>query len=117
MSRPRRILFLGGEPRVRELVGQLFGDEKKFVLKEEEDYRYALRTARAFRPNGIFYGQNGSDPHWQETLFRIQEDAALRRAPLFRLALSPDGRSIVYAGSLDGYEFFAESMKIDELIR
>lgn len=113
---PKRVLLLGGDPQVTELVRNLFAESDRYVLKEERSRRMTMRTARAFRPDAIFYGQTAQEQGWKETLAQIKSDPALRLTPIFILAISPDGESAVYGGSLDGYDFSAEPMTIDELV-
>ncbi len=110
------MLLLGGDPQVTELVRNLFADGERYVLKEERSRRMTLRTARAFRPDTIFFGQSAEEPGWKEALAQIKGDVALRLTPIFILAISPDGESAVYGGSLDGYDFSAERMTMEELM-
>lgn len=110
------MLLLGGDPQVVQLVRNLFAESDRYVLQEERSRRTTVRTARAFRPDAIFFGQAAESPGWKETLAQVKSDPALRLTPIFIIAISPDGESAVYGGSLDGYDFSAEPMTIEELI-
>jgi PleD family two-component response regulator len=111
----RRILLLGDEARVCALVRDSLAVAGGFYLREEHNSHIALQIAHRFRPDGIFLGRSDDANGWDDVLHQIKADPMLRAAPVFVLSFSGD--TVVFDGSLDGYEFSATPMNIAELAR
>jgi PleD family two-component response regulator len=117
MRFPKRILLLGNELRVTQLVRQTLASTGRYLLKEEQNSRAAFQAARIFQPDVIFLGLTADALDWNNTLEQIRTDIAFRATPVFVLTISNTEDSVVYGGSLDGYEFSAQPVKIEELVR
>lgn len=99
------------------LVRQALQNAGQFLLKEEQNSSAALEMARLFQPEILFVAVAENELDWNEVLRQLRTDAAFRATPIFMLIVSSAGDSVVYNGSLDGYEFSIDPVKIDEVVR
>lgn len=113
----KRVLLLGQESHATRLVRQALENAGQFVLKEERNSSAALEMARLFQPEILFVAVGENELEWNEVLRQLKTDAAFRAIPIFMLIVSSAGDSVVYNGSLDGYEFSIDPVKIEEVVR
>lgn len=117
MVSTKRILLAGNELRVTQIVRLAFEEIGGYVIEEERNWQTALQTAQQFHPNIIFFDLGFDALGWSETIQQIKTNAVFANTPIFMLTLSQNGDSIVYRGSLNGYEFSISPVKIEELVR
>jgi len=117
MRSPKRILLLGDEFRVIQLVRQTLANTGRYLLKEEQNSRAAFQTVRLFRPDVIFLGLGTDGLKWNTTLQEIKTDIAFKTTPILTLMSADSSGSIRYGGSISGYDFSVQPMTIEELIR
>jgi DNA-binding response OmpR family regulator len=117
MTIPKRILLLGNAFRATKLVRQTLEKAGHYLLKEEQNSRAAFQTVRLFKPDVIFLGLGADAFDWRKTLEEIRSDEVSRTTPVFTLANTDASDSVTYGGSLNGYDFSVQPMKIEELVR
>jgi DNA-binding response OmpR family regulator len=116
MAFSKRILLAGDEARLIQIVRQALEETGKHLIEEERNYRTAIETARRFQPNIIFFDLGRCGVDWSEAIGQIKANIAFAGTPIFMLTLSPNADSVIYCGSLNGYEFSISPMKIEDLV-
>lgn len=117
MTFSKRILLVGDEARLARTVRQALEETDQYLIQEERNWRMAFYTARIFQPNIIFFDFGIGEFDWGEAIQQIKTNAAFASTPIFMLTLSDNSDSVVYGGSLNGYEFSVSPVKIEELVR
>jgi CheY-like chemotaxis protein len=116
MAFSKRILLAGDEVRLIQIVRQALEGTGKHLIEEERNYRTAFETARKFQPHIIFFDLGRCEVDWGEAIRQIKANVAFAGTPIFILTLSPNEDSVIYCGSLHGYEFSISPMKIEDLV-
>jgi DNA-binding response OmpR family regulator len=113
---PKKILLIDREPGVTRLVRRALEKTGKYWIKEEQDSRFALHSARWFQPDLILLDTMAAPD--RELLAReIRTDSSLRETPLVALnSLKPESQ-IVSGGILTGYSFFSVPVHVEEVLR
>jgi PleD family two-component response regulator len=112
---PKKILLIDRQPGVARLVRRALDRAGKYLIREEHDDRLALHAARWFQPDLILLDTAGADRRNLEK--QIQTDAVLRETPVLSLnSLKPESQ-MVSGGIFSGYSFFAEPIRIEEVLR
>ena len=117
MKFPKRILFIGHEPRITAMVRRALESTDKYLIKVEQDSRLALRAAIWFLPDLILLdaakAESGEDVNRQ-----LKSDPALKDTPfLFLSENAAPEKKVMTGGFLSGYSFLATAVSLDDLIR
>ena len=117
MAVPKRILLLNNELRVTRLVRQAFQNTGEYLFNEESNPQIAFRTAQNFQPDIIFFDLTGNALNWSDALQQIRSHFGFAKTPFVMLSSTSGDGSIAYSSSVDGYEFSANPVKVEELVR
>jgi PleD family two-component response regulator len=116
MTSPKKILLVDREPGVTRLVRRALEKTGKYWIKEEQDSKFALHSAKWFQPDLILLDTVTASPDREHLAHEIQTDAALRETPIVCLnSLRPESQ-MISGGILSGYSFFAAPVRIEEVL-
>ncbi len=116
MTFVKKILLVDYEPRVTALVRHALEATGKYLIKEEHDGRCAVKTARFFQPHLILFDIAMNHPAANAAARELQSDPAFKDTPVVFLGVNPSTDSVVSAGILSGYSFFANPIRIDDFV-
>jgi CheY-like chemotaxis protein len=113
----KRILLVDHEPRITAMVRRALESTGKYLIKVEQDNRFALHAATWFLPDLILL--DAAKPESGEDVNRqLKSDPALRDTPfLFLSGIAAPEKKVMTGGFLSGYSFLATAVSLDDLIR
>ena len=117
MTFVKKILLVDYEPRVTALVRRALEATGKYLIKEEHDCRCAVNTARFFQPDLILFDIAMNHPAANAAAQELQADAAFENTPVVFLGVNPATDTVISAGILSGYSFFANPIRIEDFVR
>ena len=117
ITSPKKILLIDREPGVTRLIKRALEKTGKYWIKEEQDSRFALHSARWFQPDLILVDTMTASPDREQLARQMQSDAALRATPLICLSSLKPESQMISGGILSGYSFFAAPIRVEEVLR
>jgi DNA-binding response OmpR family regulator len=113
----KRILLIDHEPAVTKLIKQALEKTGRYSIKEECDTKFALHSAKWFRPDLILLDAASATSDRDMLARQVQADNALRDTPVVCLNSLRSESQMISGGILSGYSFFFAPIRIDEVLR
>ncbi len=114
----KKILLVDYEPRTAALVRRALEETGKYSIKDEQDYRRAMNTARFFQPDLILFDIDMSHPAAGAAARELQADPAFSNTPVVFLSVNASSQEgVISGGILSGYSFLANPVRIEDFVR
>ena len=114
----KKILLVDHEPQVTALVRRALESTGRYLVKVEQDSRFALHAAPWFLPDLILLDAAKAESEGEDVNRQLKAEPALKDTPFLFLSGSADpGKKVVTGGFINGYSFLATVVSLDDLIR
>ena len=115
----KKILLVDYEPRVTAIVRRALEATGKYIIKEEQNSKLAVNTARFFQPDLILFDVLMSRPGGGAVARELQADPSYKDTPVVFLSVNTASAepAVMSGGILSGYSFFANPVRVDEFVR
>jgi len=114
----KKILLVDHEPQVTALVRRALESTGKYLVKVEQDSRFALHAAFWFLPDLVLLDAAKAESECEEVNRQLKSAPALKDTPfLFLSGNAAPEEKVVTGGFISGYSFLATAVSLDELVR
>ena len=114
----KKILLVDHEPKVTAVLRRALESTGKYLVKVEQDSRFALHAAPWFLPDLIMLDTTKAEAEGNDVNRQLQSDPSLRNTPfLFLSGNAASGKKVVTGGFISGYSFLATAVSLDDLLR
>ncbi len=114
----KKILLIDYAPQAIALVKKALGETGRYEFKEERDSGVAMKAARWFQPDLILVDANPASPRADAVARQLQMDPAFSQTPVVFLKMNAaPSANVISAGVLGGYSFFAQPIRMEDVVR
>jgi len=112
----KRILFIDDEAGFTRLVKLTLERTGKYEVREENDGRKGVTTARDFKPDMIFLDVVMPQADGGDVATAIRHEPRLRLVPIVFLTAIGSEKESVGGGLIGGYPFLSKPVSVEKLI-
>jgi DNA-binding response OmpR family regulator len=114
----KKILLVDHEPKVTALVRRALEGTGNYLVKVEQDSRFALHAAPWFLPDLIMLDAAKAEAEGEDVNRQLKSEPSLKDTPfLFLSGEATPEKKVMTGGFISGYSFLATAVTLDDLIR